>query len=47
MGERSYALTTRDAAFIPDKNNPLQWENPAAEFLGDPPIGRRAIDERT
>lgn len=43
-GQRSFAISTAHAAFIPDRAKPLQWESPSAEFLGDPPIGRRAID---
>jgi hypothetical protein len=52
-GERSFAFSTSGADYVPTRPNKwsghdaaLSWESPSAQFLGDPPIGRRAIDAR-
>jgi hypothetical protein len=34
------------AIYDPRRDGPLQHADAAAELMGDPPIGRRAIDQR-
>jgi hypothetical protein len=44
--EKSYSDATAEAAYVPRRDQPLQWSSPAAQVLGDPPIGRSALDTR-
>ena len=36
----------KDAAYDPMRDGRPQYHNPYGELLGEPPIGRRAIDQR-
>jgi len=42
--EESFADYTADALYVPGRDAPLMFESLAAELMGDPPLGRRAID---
>lgn len=37
-------VSTAGAAYDPRRDAPLNHADPAAALMGDPPIGRRAID---
>jgi hypothetical protein len=44
-GEKPFSEVTAEAAYVPRRDPPLRWSSPAAEALGDPPIGRSALDK--
>lgn len=35
-----------DAEYDPNRDGPPVWSDPYAALLGDPPIGRRALDQK-
>jgi hypothetical protein len=42
--EHSRKLVAASAAYDPLRDPKPVWESPFAELMGEPPIGRRAID---
>lgn len=45
-GERSSIEHRRRAKFDPKRDGPVTWATPQAEFLGDPPRGRSALERQ-
>lgn len=43
--EPPFALKTAQALYLPGRDAPLRHESLTAELMGDPPIGRRAVDK--
>jgi hypothetical protein len=46
-GYRERPDYAKNADYHPKRDAPLQYCNPFGELLGEPPIGRRAIDSRS
>ena len=39
-------VSRQNALYDPQRDGPLRYADMSAEVFGDPPIGRRAIDQR-